>query len=247
MIVEHAMILAAGRGNRLRPRTDQVHKCFTPIGGTSIIERLMAQLAAQKIGCVTLVVGYLAGHIRAHFGSRYLGMEIRYRENPEYLTTNNIVSLQLAAPEMSDGMLLIEADLIVEDSVMSDMVNVPGENVMLLDRFDPSMNGTVATVSDDGSVTDMVLKKDQTAAMRMADYYKTVNMYRFSGAYARELAQRLDFYVAEHGVNDYYEALVAETVREGKHRFSALLTGERAWWEVDNEEDLERAIQMFGA
>ncbi len=79
-----AMILAAGRGERLKPLTDTVPKPLIQVGGGTLIEHHLERLADAGIEQVVINVSWLAERIEAFLGdgSAY-GLEIRYSREPE--------------------------------------------------------------------------------------------------------------------------------------------------------------------
>lgn len=71
------VILAAGRGKRLRPLTDITPKPLVAVRGKSILERTLAVLP-EAIDEVILVTGYLGDQVRAQFGERHGNRPLRY-------------------------------------------------------------------------------------------------------------------------------------------------------------------------
>jgi NDP-mannose synthase len=63
-----AIILAGGRGARLRPYTVTIPKPLMPLGDTPILEIVIRQLVAADFRHITLAVNYQAEFIRAFFG-----------------------------------------------------------------------------------------------------------------------------------------------------------------------------------
>ena len=85
----HAVILAGGKGTRLRPYTTCVPKPLVPIGDTySILEIVLHQLGASGFTRVTLAVGHMGHLIRAFVGdgSRY-GLDVDYTDEETPLGT----------------------------------------------------------------------------------------------------------------------------------------------------------------
>ena len=78
------MILAAGRGERLRPLTDQLPKPLIRIGGRCLIEYQLQSLASAGIQRVVINLAYLGDMIEAEVGDgqRY-GLSIVYSREPE--------------------------------------------------------------------------------------------------------------------------------------------------------------------
>jgi NDP-sugar pyrophosphorylase family protein len=74
-----AIILAGGKGTRLRPYTTVLPKPLMPIGDMPILEVVLRQLKAAGINHVTMAVGYLGELLQAFFGDgQRLGLKIDY-------------------------------------------------------------------------------------------------------------------------------------------------------------------------
>lgn len=63
------MILAAGRGERMRPLTDRVPKPLLSVGGLSLIEHVIARLARAGVQDLVINLGYRGAQIRDHLGN----------------------------------------------------------------------------------------------------------------------------------------------------------------------------------
>jgi bifunctional N-acetylglucosamine-1-phosphate-uridyltransferase/glucosamine-1-phosphate-acetyltransferase GlmU-like protein len=93
-----AMVLAAGRGERLRPLTDTVPKPLVPLAGRMLIEYHLEKLARAGIGEVVINLSWLGERIREALGTgaRY-GLQIRYsEEGPVPLETGGGIARALA-------------------------------------------------------------------------------------------------------------------------------------------------------
>lgn len=87
-VPKKAVILAGGRGTRLRPITYEIPKALLPVHGRTISEHLFDLFRRHGITDIIMSVGYLRERIKAHFqdGSRY-GVKISYVEEDEPLGT----------------------------------------------------------------------------------------------------------------------------------------------------------------
>ena len=83
------MILAAGRGERMRPLTDATPKPMLEVRGVPLIERHVRALAGAGIRTLTVNLAWLGAEIRRHLGNgARFGVEIRYsEEQPRALET----------------------------------------------------------------------------------------------------------------------------------------------------------------
>ncbi len=76
-----AMILAAGRGERMRPLTDHMPKPLIPVAGRPLIEHHLLQLKAAGISDVVINLGWLGDQLREHLGDgAALGLSIAWSE-----------------------------------------------------------------------------------------------------------------------------------------------------------------------
>jgi len=84
-----AMILAAGRGERMRPLTDATPKPLLEVRGRPLIERHVSRLAAAGMARIVINLGWLGARIREHLGDgARFGVDIRYSlEQPQVLET----------------------------------------------------------------------------------------------------------------------------------------------------------------
>src|SRR3989304_592718 len=75
----YALVLAGGRGERLRPLTDDRPKPMVAVAGAPILEHHLCWLRSQGVSHAVLLCGYMAEAIREHFGDGpRLGLTIHY-------------------------------------------------------------------------------------------------------------------------------------------------------------------------
>lgn len=109
------LILAAGRGRRLKPLTDATPKALLRVGAESLIERHLRRLAAQGFADVVVNLAWLGGQIRARLGDgRRFGLSIAYSEEPAgALETGGGIARALAQLQ-SDPFIVINADILCD-------------------------------------------------------------------------------------------------------------------------------------
>src|SRR5437763_5663542 len=105
------MLLAAGRGERLRPLTDRTPKALVPVGGKPLIAWHLERLAASGCRDVVINVSHLGEQIveRIGAGERF-GLRIRYSREAEPLETAGGIALALPLLAV-EPFLLVNADV----------------------------------------------------------------------------------------------------------------------------------------
>tara|TARA_R110002096_G_scaffold101547_2_gene224529 strand:+ start:4418 stop:5086 length:669 start_codon:yes stop_codon:yes gene_type:complete len=110
-----AMILAAGRGERLRPMTDTVPKALVEVQGRSLIDWHLDKIADAGIRDVVINLGWLGHCVQAHVGdgSRF-GITVQYSEEGENILETG-GGIHRALPLLgSEPFLVINADVFTE-------------------------------------------------------------------------------------------------------------------------------------
>ena len=108
--MKHAVILAGGRGTRLRPYTLTLPKPLVPLVDTPIVEIVIRKLANAGYGSATLAINHMGELIQAYFGSgERWGLQLRYSMENEPLGT--IAPLRLIS-DLPDNFLVINADVL---------------------------------------------------------------------------------------------------------------------------------------
>lgn len=111
-----AVIMAGGRGTRLRPLTESVPKPMLRVAGRPILERIVLHLVGAGFRRVFVSVNYLSDVIEDHFGDgSAFGCRIEYLREDEPLGTGGALGLLPAPP--TETLLLLNGDLVTNADV----------------------------------------------------------------------------------------------------------------------------------
>jgi D-glycero-alpha-D-manno-heptose 1-phosphate guanylyltransferase len=91
-----AIILAGGFGTRLRQVVPDLPKPMAPIAGRPFLEILLSTLARKGFLRIVFSLGFMSEKIIAHFGDRYLGLELVYEVEAQPLGTGGAIRAALA-------------------------------------------------------------------------------------------------------------------------------------------------------
>lgn len=241
-----AIILAAGMGKRLGEYTQNNTKCMVRVGGETLIERVLGQLDKLRLSRIIIVIGYKRAELKEYLATISVQTPLVLVENPIYDKTNNIYSLYLAKDYMREqDTLLLESDIILEDAVLKKLVNHPYPDLALVDKYESWMDGTVVTIDEENRIQRFI-PNSQFKYEEIPDYYKTVNIYKFSQQFSEHMyVPFLEAYSAALGNNEYYEQVLRVITMLDNSSLRALpLEGEQ-WYEIDDVQDLDIAESIF--
>lgn len=241
-----AIILAAGMGKRLKDLTKNNTKCMIEVNGVRLIDRVLHQLEKCALSRIIIVTGYEGQKLKDYISTLDIETPICYVDNPIFDKTNNIYSLALAKEYMvEEDTLLLESDLIFEDSVLSALLDDPRETLALVDKYESWMDGTCIKIGDDDSIEAFV-PGSKFVFEDIPDYYKTVNIYKFSKHFSKtHYVPFLDAYTTALGDNEYYEQVLRVITMLDDPEIKAKKLEGQLWYEIDDIQDLDIASSMF--
>ena len=121
-----AVIMAGGKGTRLRPYTESIPKPMLKVAGRPILERLILHLMSCGVSRVFISVNYLAHVIEDHFGDgERLGCRISYLHENDPLGTGGALSLLPEAPSLP--VVVLNGDLVTQVN-LEEMLRFHAEN-----------------------------------------------------------------------------------------------------------------------
>ncbi len=104
-----AVLMAGGKGERLRPLTEKVPKPLLKVGDKSIIDYNIDTLISYGVENISVTVNYLKEQIEEHFESERNGIKIQCVREPKYLGT--IGSVKFVDNFKNDCVLVMNSDL----------------------------------------------------------------------------------------------------------------------------------------
>jgi NDP-sugar pyrophosphorylase family protein len=177
-----AVILAGGKGVRLRPYTTTLPKPLVPVGERPILEIVIAQLRAAGVKRVTIAVNHMAEIIMAFFGSgEKFGLDIDYSLEDKPLGT--VAPLKLIED-------LPEHFIVVNGDTLTDIDHA----ALYQAHLDSGRPLTIATYQRQVNIDFGVLKVDEASGLVTNFWEKpTYNFEVSMGVYvfSRRLLERV--------------------------------------------------------
>lgn len=112
MKIHNAIILAAGRGSRMRELTDNKPKCMMQIDNKTVIQRTIEVLKYKNINNILVITGYNSNILRKHL--KDIDNNIKIIHNPIWNITNSISSMRLAINDLKNT-IVIDSDIYINN------------------------------------------------------------------------------------------------------------------------------------
>jgi len=244
-----AIILAAGRGTRLRPLTDDKPKCMVELNGKPMLDWQVDVLKSQGIDEIHVVTGYK--------NDKIVNPAVTKHENVRYATTNMVTTLFCAEDAIQgDGDLIVSyGDIVYTASVLETLKNTDAPIAVVVDKGWHEYWGTrmedplsdAETLKLDGNTRIIELgKKPDSLADVQGQYVglfkiRADHLQAFRDAF--HAMDRQGTYDGQDFDNMYMTSFLQHLIDTGWALGPAFI--ERGWFEVDTPEDLSLAQKEF--
>lgn len=236
------IILAAGKGERLRPLTDERPKCLVSLLGLSLLERQVKIIHEVGLPDPIVVTGYRGEMIKD------LGFEVR--RNVRFATTNMVESLFAAEDVMKRGgdVVILYGDIVYQKEVLEKLIASDGPISLVIDREwerywrvrmeDPLADAETLRLDDQGRILELG-KKPRSVDEIQGQY---IGMIKFGGRSIGEIAafyhgmDRAAVFDGKDFDNMYMTSFVQLMIDRLLPVKAILVHG--GWVEIDSVEDL---------
>ncbi|KAB6342994.1 NTP transferase domain-containing protein, partial [Bacteroides xylanisolvens] len=221
-----AVLMAGGKGERLRPLTEKIPKPLLEVGGKCIIDHNVDRLRSYGVQYVNVTVNYLGEQLEEHFSTPRDGVQVRTFREPKFLGT--IGSIKFVDTFYNDTVLVMNSDL---------FTNIDYEDFFLhFQMHDAEMS--VAAVPYNISIELGILDLDGRNIKGLIEKPK-YNYYANAGIYLikkRALAEipKDTFFHATH--------LVEKLIAQDKKVIRYPLNG--TWIDIGTLQEYERAKEL---
>lgn len=221
-----AVMMAGGKGERLRPLTEKTPKPLLPVGDKAIIDHNVDRLISYGVQHISVTVNYLKEQIEDHYQEPHNGIQIQTVREPKFLGT--IGSIKFVPKFCNDTVLLMNSDV---------FTNIDYEDFYLhFQQHDAEMS--VAAIPYNVSIPYGILDLDGRNIQGLLEKPK-YNYYANAGIYLIK-RRALD----EIPNETYFNAtdLVEKLIAEGKKVIRYPLNG--TWIDIGNPQEYQKAQDL---
>lgn len=221
-----AVLMAGGKGERLRPLTEKTPKPLLPVGDKAIIDHNIDRLIKYGVKHINVTVNYLGEQLEEHFKEPKGDIKVQTLREPKYLGT--IGSIRFVKEFYNDTILVMNSDL---------FTNINYEDFYLhFKEHDAEMS--VAAVPYTVSVPYGIFDLDGRDIHGLIEK-PTYNYYANAGIYLIKRSA-LDKIPADKFFNA--TDLIEELIAEGKKVIRFPLNG--TWIDIGNPQEYQKANEL---
>lgn len=222
-----AILMAGGKGERLRPLTDSTPKPLLEIDGKAIIDYNIEALASVGINDITVTTRYLAHQIHEHFSKPVAGIQVKCVE--ETIPLGTIGAASMIPRKKSGATLVMNSDLLTTIS-FEDMYlrHIEGNADITIAAIPYVVSVPYAILATDGSQVNAIEEKPSYS------YYANAGIYIISNALLDTLP-----------ANERTDAtdLVEQAISTGKRVIYFPING--TWIDVGSPTDFKQAQDLM--
>lgn len=221
-----AVLMAGGKGERLRPLTEKTPKPLVKVGDKCIIDYNIDNLIAYGVKHLNVTVNYLAEQLEEHFAEPKNGVQVRTFREPMFLGT--IGSIKFVDTFHNDYILVMNSDLFTD---------IDFEDFFLHFReHDAEMS--VAAVPYNVSIPLGILDLDGRNIKGLLEkpkynYYANAGIYLFKKSALTEIPEDTFFNATD---------LIEKLISQGKSVIRYPLKG--TWIDIGQHADLAKAREL---
>ncbi|MBO7495407.1 MAG: phosphocholine cytidylyltransferase family protein [Salinivirgaceae bacterium] len=231
-----AVILAAGTASRLRPLTSNTPKCLLKVNGKTLLERTLDNFISNGITEFLIVTGYLQEMIIDFVKKNYPELNVKFLNNKDFATTNNIYSLYLAEEfACGNDFILSDSDILFSKDIITALLADKNPDVLAMNRHELGEE-EIKIISDSER---NVLEISKVCSIEKA-VGESVGLEKMSAEYSAALYKELHQMIDNECLsNVFYEKAFERLIPQG-HIFKYLDTTDFFSMEIDTVEDYDK-------
>ncbi|MFQ6064691.1 MAG: sugar phosphate nucleotidyltransferase [Candidatus Bathyarchaeia archaeon] len=242
-MLEKALILAAGEGERLEDLTENKPKPLVSVAGSPLLCRVLKSLKLAGIAEAYIVVGYMGYKIRKTIGHSYAGVRVHYIENQRW-REGNLYSLLVSKEVLKEDFILCMADHLFDSRIVKALQSKNPKNslVLAVDRKTPLPDDT-KVLEKNGKIVEIGKSIERSNCVDTGFFLCSPRIFDYAERAAEkgmgELADGVRLAALEG------EADVLD-ISELSGRIPKLRKEMKPYWiDVDTKEDVKRAKEML--
>lgn len=238
-----ALVLAAGRGERLSQVTRGMPKALAPVAGVPLLHRILDSLKEAGVTSVHIVLGYKGGEIARQVGEMYDGLPITYIRNHNW-EGGNLHSLLAAEKYFKDDFLLVMSDHLFDPRIVEHLARNKSKDAVTLavDRGHPSPEDT-KVLERSGKIIDIGKELRRHNCIDIGIFLCSPKIFRYARKAAKdgngELSECIRYAASAGDAGIFDITKIPSYISEMRRGVEVF------WLDIDTPEDLKQAKNLL--
>lgn len=230
-----AIIISAGKGERLYPLTKNTPKSLLEVGhGYTLLETQLHSLSENKIKDIVIITGFKAEQIDAKVKEYQKDMNITTVFNPFFDISNNLLSVWMARHHMTGDFITINGDDIFSPEVIANLLKSTHDITMVIDEKKEYDDDDMKVIHKDGEV-QRVSKKIPPAEANG----ESIGIIKYSNKGPKIFVDMLDTMVRDLQNRHLFYLQAIQNIIDKGFKVHYSMCKESDWAELDFHPDLK--------
>ncbi len=219
--IKNIIILAAGRGSRMKDLTDNTAKPLLRVNDKPLIENIIEYFINKGINDISIVIGYKKEQFE-YLKSKYSGVTLYENNDWDKPSSNNITSLKCVLHKLSNT-LIINGDVLI----LKDQISLEYNTSCTYAEYNTCINEWFIELDRKNNILEFNRNPINATGL----FQREITVLNI------ELSELVKKEVESYGINEYYELLVLYTARKYNIPFKAFVIDKNVVFDIDNKEE----------
>lgn len=235
-----AIILAGGRGTRLRPHTEEIPKPLLTVNGKSILGHQIETLMNEGVSPIIIVTGFLAEKIIAYTKENFPEVEFIFIHNAEFESSKPAFGIIQALPNINSDTIYLNGDVRYDPKILGEVIHSKMSSATAVQKTDWDEEEVNVVIDASGYVTE--LSKNLSAKESSGEFIGITKL-------GTDFISAIKEIVEKEGVETFRHSFAIDLLNHVIHQTSqkifAIDVTQFKAIEIDTPKDLQDAEDRF--
>lgn len=234
------LILAGGRGTRLRPHTEEIPKPLLTVNGKAILGHQIETLISEGVSPIVIVTGFLAEKIVSYAKENFPETEFIFVHNEEFESSKPAFGVIKTLPYLVDDTIYLNGDVRYDPKILSEVIHSDKPSATAIQKTVWDEEEVNVVVDSNGYVTE--LSKNLAENESSGEFIGITKLGKQFILKMKEIADKEGIEVFRHS---FAIDLLNHVIHQSNQKIYAIDVTQLKAIEIDTPEDLKNAEIKF--
>jgi len=235
-----AIILAGGRGTRLRPHTEEIPKPLLVVGEKTILGHQIETLSKEGVSPIVIVTGFLAEKIETFVKENFPKEKFIFVHNEEYESSKPAFAIIKSLEHLTESTIYLNGDVFYEPQILKEVIENKNESATAIQETNWDEEEVNVIVDENGFVTE--LSKNLTKEESFGEF---IGVTKIGVDFIKSIKDVADNEGEEVFRHSFAIDLLNHVIHRSENKMAAVNVTKLKEIEIDTQEDLTSAKSKF--